>query len=67
MTVVQHIILGTHYLDHVGTLYIRSSAAPQASSIRFKEPFFAFTAKQVHQVTPGTLSLHPTPSACHSL
>ena len=50
VTIVQHIILGTHYLDHNGTLHIQSSAARHASRIRFKEPFIAFTSKQVHQV-----------------
>ncbi|KAK9904888.1 hypothetical protein WJX75_004896 [Coccomyxa subellipsoidea] len=50
LTIVQHIILGTHYLDHNGTLHIQTSAASHASRVRFKEPFLAFSNKQVHQV-----------------
>lgn len=49
---MQHIILGTHYLDHNGTLHIQTSAASHASRVRFKEPFLAFSNKQVHQVPP---------------
>lgn len=50
VTTVQHIILGTHYLDHTGTLHVQSSVSALSSRVRFKEPFIAFSDKQVHQV-----------------
>ncbi|CAK0783406.1 hypothetical protein CVIRNUC_006605 [Coccomyxa viridis] len=38
VTTVQHIILGTHYIDHYGTLHVRSSLSGLSSKIKFKEP-----------------------------
>ena len=40
------------YLDHNGTLHVRSTSSGYAAKLLFKEPFLAFTSKQVHQVCP---------------
>ena len=50
VTVIQHIILGKPYIDHNGTLHVRSTSSGYAARLRFKEPFLAFSDKQVHQV-----------------
>ena len=38
------------YIDHNGTLHVRSTTSGYAARLIFKEPFLAFTNKQVHQV-----------------
>ena len=40
---------GSPYLDHNGTLHVRSASSGYAAKLRFKEPFLAFTTKQVHK------------------
>jgi hypothetical protein len=50
VTTIQHIIVGTHYIDHFGTLHVQTSITSLSTKVRFKEPFIAFSDKQVHQV-----------------
>lgn len=38
VTTIQHIILGTHYIDHYGTLHVRSSHSGLSTKVKFKEP-----------------------------
>ena len=38
VTTIQHIILGSHYIDHYGTLHVRSSCSALSTKVRFKEP-----------------------------
>ena len=38
VTTIQHIILGTHYIDHYGTLHVRSSRSALSTKVKFKEP-----------------------------
>ena len=43
---------GSPYLDHNGMLHVRSASSGYAAKLRFKEPFLAFTTKQVHKAWP---------------
>jgi hypothetical protein len=47
------------YIDHSGTLHVRSASSGYAARLRFKEPFLAFSDKQVHQVGLAAGSFEP--------
>lgn len=38
VTTVQHIIMGSHYIDHFGTLHVVSSMSGLSTKVKFKEP-----------------------------
>ena len=48
VTTIQHIILGTHYIDHYGTLHVRSTRSGLSAKVRFKEPVLGPPQHKVH-------------------
>ena len=56
VTTVQHIILGTQYIDHSGNLHVRSSLSGLSSRIKFKEPVIGPPQHKVNSWQTASLS-----------
>ena len=39
VTTIQHLIVGSAYIDHYGTLHVRSSQTDLSTRVKFKEPW----------------------------
>ena len=39
VTTIQHLIVGSAYIDHYGTLHVRSSRSDLSAKVKFKEPW----------------------------
>ena len=57
MTTIQHLIVGSAYIDHYGTLHVRSSQTDLNTKVKFKEPW---VGTPNHKVTPL-----PCPALAH--
>ena len=55
VTTIQHIILGSHYIDHYGTLHVQSSRSALSTKVKFREPVIG---PPQHKVYLQTLMVH---------
>ncbi len=53
VTTIQHLIVGSAYIDHYGTLHVRSSQTDLSTRVKFKEPW---VGSPNHKVPPSTCS-----------
>lgn len=56
VTTIQHLIVGSAYIDHYGTLHVRSSQSILSTKVKFKEPLFSMPN---HKVSLLALSAVP--------
>lgn len=52
VTTIQHLIVGSAYIDHYGTLHVRSSRSDLSAKVKFKEPW---VGSPNHKVPPTPL------------
>ena len=63
VTTIQHIILGSHYIDHYGTLHVQSSLSAVSTKVKFKEPVIGPPLHKANFALP-TESLKSKVRAC---
>ena len=47
MTTVQHLVVGKAYIDHYGTMHIRSSLSSLSAQVKYGEPLFGASTHKV--------------------
>lgn len=60
VTTVQHLIVGSAYIDHYGTINLCSTHTALSTKVKFKEPLLSSANHKV----PRHLPLHPVRTQC---